>query len=242
MALPLLNSFETVLPDETDLTAVNSGDGSAGNAFDVENIISPSVIKYDNARAAHGNLSARIDHSGANGAYFGWNTSMGAQTQVWGRLYAYRTATPTPDGLWLVQMQDVGDVTNTLVRWNSDGELHIFDSTLGPVGSSDTVLVPVNEWVRIEWFILCSVTVGVVECKLFQADSTSPLVTFGMTNCNTGTQVVSAIIGGTAATTVGSSTWVDDVALNNTGYPGPAGAGGGGGDNTSSSMMTLGVG
>ena len=220
MALPLSNTFETGLADETTITVANSDDGSAGNAFDLVQIGGVGVGVYDAARAAHGTLSARITLDGTNGGFLEWDASMGTQTEIFGRVYIYRTATPADDQ-WLITCRD-GSTTAALFRWSTTGKIDVFDSPLSSPATS-TNNVPLNQWVRIEWRLLCNATTGIAEAKMFNLDDSSPIETITKSSANTLTQVTQVHIGQFAALASGSDFWLDDMLINNTGYPGPAG-------------------
>lgn len=212
MALPLSNTFETGLADETAITDLNSDDGAAGNAWDAVVLVGASAAVYDTARAAHGTLSARITQDGANGALLRWLASHGAQTEVAGRLYIYRTAHPTPDGQWMILPQNAGGTDLGLVRWDTGGTLTVFDSTLG-TSTTSTATVPLNEWVRIEWWLRCrasGATGGFLRASFFHGDDSQPIETVQVSG-NTGTVVEQLEFGQPVGLATGGSFWLDDI-------------------------------
>lgn len=220
MALPLSNNFETGEADETTITTGNSGGGTAGNAFDDVLISGSSTLVYDDARAAHGTLSARMVQDASSGVYVGWTTSLSGPSEHWGRVYVYFTAAPAVNALWLINPQ-LASSTAALFRYNTTGKIDIFDSTLS-ASTSTTNTVPLNEWVRLEWRLLNNTSNGIVELKMFHGDDSSPMETITRTSQNTLTSIDQVVIGQTAALSTGLTFWLDDIEVNGTGYPGPA--------------------
>lgn len=213
MALPLSNTFETGVADETVLNG-NSGNGSAGNAFD-DVTTGGGTIKFDTAQAAHGTLSARFDTSTAR-TQVAWLASMGTQTQIWGRCYFFKATAPTND-FWVIRFEGSGG-TNAILALG--GGLTVFDSVFTSGGAG--VSLTYNQWYRFEFHLLCSATVGVIEAKVFAADATSPLGTGTITNANTQTDVTAVNFGNPADTIDAATFWLDDLQVNATGYPGPS--------------------
>lgn len=222
MALPLSNTFETGLADETAITALNSDDGSAGNAFDAVFTGGTGTYVYDTARAAHGTLSARCTPDSSNPINLEWNnTSAGDATDEYGRLYLYRTAWPTPDLHWLVRYENSAGTVDAVFGPYADGKIYVYDATLTAPASMTSTL-PLNEWVRLEWHITCSDTTGLIEVKMFSGDSTSPIETLTRTNVDTNANARFRYIGhAVTGANQGSAFWIDDVALSATGYIGP---------------------
>lgn len=238
MSLPLTNNFETAIADETAITVVNSADGAAGSAFDDLLTGGASTIVYDTARAAHGTLSARMTQDVANGCFLTWSTSVGTPTTVYGRLYIYRTAAPSAGGQWLIHFQLTGTTAAVIIWDDSSQHLRFYDSTLGSLVET-TNTVPLNEWVRIEWKLVCSATVGICEMKMFHADSASAIETKTLTSANTLTGVNEINFGQFAGAATGSAWWLDDLVVNSTGYPGPAAVAA---STSTGGIMMLGVG
>src|SRR6266851_3113313 len=91
----LTNSAEGITPSGTTVTTANSG-GASGNAFDAVTVTSSGqTCASDNAQAAHGALSIKLATGAtAAGTFVRWTTSMGTQTTIWFRVYAYYQANP----------------------------------------------------------------------------------------------------------------------------------------------------
>ena len=224
MALPLRNSFETALADETAITTGNSDDGSAGNAFDTVTLGGGTIV-FDTAQFAHGDLSARLISAGSPAAmYFGWESaSVGTVTEIWGRAYIYRTAHPSGNQ-WPIYFADSAAARAGIIYWGNDGSFFVFNSSLGTSdqGEDDWQL---NVWNRIEWHLVSSTTVGSLEAKLYEGDSTTVRATASISNTNTLANLQRVYFGDVSAGTATSTTWFDDVVVNAGGYPGPAPSG-----------------
>jgi hypothetical protein len=85
-------------------------------------------------------------------------------------------------------------------------------------------------WVRLEWHIVHSTTVGSLEVKLFNsADSTTADDTISFSNLNTGAAFANIRIGASTNTanfpTTGTYMYIDDIVCGATSYPGPSGGG-----------------
>lgn len=205
----------------TTVTTSNSG-GASGNAFDGVNLGTGATTIFDNTHAAHGTLAYELATGATSSStYFVWSTSIGTNAQVWFRLYMYWTANP-------------GTVARPFAAFSAStlrGAVNI--STAGKivhVGAAGTiqtgtVAIGLNQWVRLEGFIIGSATVGQIETKLFNtADSTTADETLtDAATQNTGGTIDTTRFGlGLAGSNFGPA-WFDDLGLSNTGYLGPAG-------------------
>jgi len=219
--LPFFNNFESGLADETILTEANSSNQAAGTGFYAIFAGGTGHIKVDTARAAHGTRSVRFDQDTTNGIEMEWDWGSLYYTELWGRLYIYRTATPTPDPQWFVVWGD-GVNPGGIIRCETDGNLGVWDSTFS-VFDESSVTIPLNEWVRIEWYIKSHSTRGVVEAKMYHQDQTTVIDTARIENVNTLTEIAGISFGQWAALATGSSWWLDDIRVSNEGWLGPAG-------------------
>lgn len=222
MALPLSNNFETGLADETGITIANSDDGSAGNAFDDIFFGGAGTGVFDTARAAHGTLSARLTPDTAAPVILRWEAaSHGSVTTQYGRVYLYRTAAPVTNHHRVIEPFNASGSANGAVLVTSGQKLRVFDANFSTPADSTTNF-PLNEWVRIEWKLVCHATTGSIEAKMFQYDSTTALETISLTNTNTLSEVSRCYIGQTTSESIGAGAfWLDDIVVNSTGYPGP---------------------
>lgn len=153
------------LADTTVLTASNTG-GAAGDAFNAV-IGSPTA---STTHAAHGTRSMRCSVAAASTSGGQDSTSLGTLTVVRGRLYLWVDGSP-PANLRVAQGLSSGTLgfgvglsTGRMLRLN-DGA-----STQMAIGTS---AIPTGQWVRIEWRVVASATVGQASAKVwFNAAST----------------------------------------------------------------------
>jgi hypothetical protein len=211
VALPLANSFETGLADETAITAVNSD--IAGHPFDA---IGGECL-YDNLRAAHGSLSMKGVVDAVEVANIDWSTAIGTVTEMYTRLYLYMTAWPTST-MRLIRTKNSSAADVSYVQIGNDGIIYAVDATSF---SSPATLLPINEWVRFEWRLLASTTVGINHLRIYQADSATILDEVTRTSVNTGVDIDVLAIGNCTSSNVGTF-WLDDLAVSGTDWIGPA--------------------
>ena len=212
----LTNSFETGLSDETAITAANSDDNGAGNAFDA---IGGECL-FDTLRAAHGSLSMKCVVDAIEVANIDWSTSIGTISELYVRAYLYMTAFPTST-MRLIRTKNSSAVDVSYVQIGNDGTIYNVDATSF---NSMTTLLPINEWVRFEWRLLASVTVGINHLKIFHHDSLTLIEEQIRTTVNTGVDVDVLAIGNPTTSNVGTF-WIDDLEANDIGWPGPLGLG-----------------
>lgn len=224
MALPLGNTFEGG-SDETTVTTGNSGGGS-GNAFGSVVIDSGNAIVFDTAKAAHGSFSCRMNIATANRTVVSWQSAQtgGSITECWGRMYYWNAAAPSV-GLRLISLFESGSLKASVVHTSggSGGLLRVSDSANA---SNDTVAaIPTSEWVRIEFHVVVSATVGQIEARMYQLDNGSPITNGTVSSPasrNTGTALDECAYGNTTFNSQTVEMWLDDLQVNNTGWPGPA--------------------
>lgn len=223
MAVLATNSFEGG-SDEVDISAANSG-GASGTAFTTVVKDASNNVKYDTARAAHGTVSCRINVATANRAAVDYdNPVIGTVTELWGRLYYYNTAIPSV-GIRLASIHNSAGTRQASIEVPSNGKLRVADSASV---SDDTVAnIPLNQWIRIEFHVLHSATVGQIEAKLYTLDNTSP-ITDGTVSSpatrNTGTNSEEAVFGNSNFNAQTLEFWIDDLQINTDGWPGPYGS------------------
>jgi hypothetical protein len=206
----------------TAVTAANSG-GSSGNAFDNVNVGTGATGIFDSTKAAHGGLSyAFATGSTASLARVQWTTSMGTQTQVWFRAYLYFSADPA--ATVRVVNQDQGHTACSVVVVLPSGKLQVRTGSAGTQTLTTTNTIPLNQWFRIEGYVIGSATAGQVELKLFKtADSTTPDETeTSAPNINTYGAMDTYNFGISTTTANVAEYWEDDIAISNAGYLGPA--------------------
>lgn len=202
------NTFEGGT-NTTTITTGNSGGGS-GNAFDVVNIGSGSGVTFDNTHAHTSSLAGKMASGTGNGATVRWSTTIGSQTQVWGRQYIYITANPSAD---LSIFSNGFDLYVT-----STGKVKL----VGIATATSTNSLTLNQWNRIEHRYNAAVS-GTFEAQLFvtDPDATSPTETIASTGNYSGISV-STYDFGVFRTGTSGTMWIDDININTTAYPGPA--------------------
>jgi hypothetical protein len=208
----LESHFET----GTNGATIATTDPGNPNAWDVVIVgVAPSVCAYDNAQKHSGTLAAKLDKpSGGGPSELRWTTQYGTLTDHYGRAYIRITevGTGTPAMIW-------HNSPNWRIFWNSDRTLSLQDAAFVTQKTSTTV-IPVNQWVRLEWHVVHNATTGILELKIFlSADSTTPTETLTATNVNTGS-TGSTGVRFRNEQTVGTI-WFDDVVEAATSYPGP---------------------
>lgn len=166
---------------------------------------------YSNTHVAHGTLSGKAP--GGSSTQMRWDLLPGV-TEQYGRAYFYLTDYAA-DNAGMV----VGNNSFTAITLWSDTS-----SSIIQVGGTTNFATPyvLNQWMRIEWFIIHSTTVGQVEARLFlDADSTTPTETkTTAANLNTGTEGTSIefrSISGTAS----HDLYYDALVANATDWVGP---------------------
>ncbi len=219
-ALPVSNSFEGGT-NGTTISAANSG-GSSGTAFDTVTIGAGATLAFDSTRAAHGGLSAKVATGGSAQSMVQWTTAVGTQTEVWGRVYVYFTAVPSP-AVKLLRFFN-GASQAGAINVNISGFLVLLDATNTQVAVG-SVAVTTGAWARIEFHVLANATTGAIEAKLFNtADGTTVSELVSATNKNTNSALTDYRFGQTTAVASVGPFWMDDLQINNTGWPGPVGS------------------
>ncbi len=202
----------------TTITTANSG-GASGSAFDSVQIDAGSVARFDNAHAAHGTLAGDFSNTTINNlATVRWNTRIGTQTEIWGRLYYYNTVNNVEADVFRALN---GSTRMAAVSVDASGHLALVNAA-GTGIATGTVTVPANQWVRVEFHVIANATTGTFDARLFTtADGTSAAETLSVSSTNTGAQFTDYVFGATRTPVVEGPYWLDDLQINNTGWPGP---------------------
>lgn len=210
----------------------NFESGSNGTTISVSNSASPnawsavtgpgngvSAVAYNSAIVANGLLSGKFQSgAGAGTDFVNWAQSVfGTQTTWYGRVYINITgATPTQNRS--------GMKTNANVRWaiSTARKIELYNGG-ATVGATSTTIIPTGQWVRIEWKIIHHASAGSFEMKIFLTpNSLTPDETFSFTNANTTSAGCTAVNFGIWTSVVNHPEfYLDDIEVNNTGYPGP---------------------
>lgn len=217
-----LQDWEGVTPSGTTPTAGNSGTAPA-TAFDAAIIVigGTSTLASSNVQAANGTLSAAASAAASETAYCGWSSAIGTLTEFWGRMSIYFTANPS--GSTRIFSGFNASTRCGAVQIGTTGRISLIDSGNSNQGTM-TNAIALNQWNRVEWHYVCSATVGMLEAKLFQTvTSGTPTETLTTASTlNTSTQATAYRFGRAESATGATGTfYIDDLAIDTAGYPGP---------------------
>lgn len=203
----------------------NSG-GASGDYFDSVTIGTGSALTFDNAQAAHGSLAYKIAPASSQPSYVEQTTQMGTVSTVYGRFYIYPDVTPASGAL--VQFRSGAtncarvalnpSSTNFTLNWKDGANVDI-------TGTTTSAHAP-QAWYRVEYKVIFSATVGQVVLNLYSGDSGTALdsltsaATFNLGAASADTFRIGRVVGSTNT----YISWLDDIVVNDTGFPGPAGS------------------
>src|SRR3990172_6382388 len=165
-----------------DGSPILTTDSGSATAWDVRDVPSGS-INYDNAQVAHGTLAAEFA-CGAGTGRLEWTTALGTMTDHYGRIYLFMAGNPAAN--FRGPMRFMNGASEGMCAWiNSSGQFFARDALGSTVGTM-TNAIATGSWVRFEWHVVHSATVGVIEFKLFNSsESTTPTETMTLTSQNT---------------------------------------------------------
>lgn len=200
----------------TNGNTVSTSDLGNQDAWDLVSIGAGATIVYDTAHVNAGSLACKFQQTGA-ACTIRWVASYGTQTDHYGRAYVYITAAPTGS---IQFMRTQTSATNTgFITILSTSKLRIQDAAANT--ATTTASVSTNQWVRVEWHILHSTTVGILEAKLFNtASSTTPTETITISSADTGSSSDRILFGFPGNLTEGPF-WMDSIIATANDYPGP---------------------
>lgn len=207
---------------ETGVAGVglSTSDAGSATAFDNVTAFGGNTITYDATHVANGTLACKPDatNNTASVAVFRWSTGIGTLTDWYGRVYLWADANPAGSYRFLA------DYNNDYpqLRITSAGKIQAVDA-----GASQAVIttasISLGQWVRIEWHLIHSATVGQWEVKLFNtATSTTADETQTSTaNLNTRASLADVAFGLNSGGSSAGPIWLDNVVAGATSYPGP---------------------
>lgn len=204
----------------TQGATVTTSDVGSGDAWDAVLIGTGAAITYDNAHTYGGRAYKLV--SGTSSTRLEWQSgSVGVQSEVWGRLYAYFTANPAAELVVMRLRRSAGQTA----RWgvNSSGKVVIRNAANSVIATSSTS-VSLNQWVRLEFHCVPLTSNGTAECRIYNSpDSDSVTETISSTTAAL-TADTDEIHWGPVGTIGGETYWLDHLNLNSIGWPGPAGS------------------
>ena len=217
-APPLSHTFDSDQADTTVITTGNSVTG--GNAFSA--ITGSPTYSATNARS--GTLAMGIDTTAAVENHADWTGLGSITTSVWFRAYCYFTANPTAQSVRLIGARTSAAANSGFVVLETAGTLRGMNAAQTGIGSSSAA-ISLNQWIRVEWRIVSSTTVGELEVWLYN-NPEDPIESFTSHLTNTAA-VLGANTDGVrygSATATGPASyifWMDDIAVSSTSQIGP---------------------
>jgi hypothetical protein len=216
------NSFEGGT-NGTTISTSNSGT-SPDHAFDVVNVGTGDTVAFSKTHAAHGNFGGQVSTGSAgNPAYFGWNnSSLGTLTTIYGRAYLYLTALPSlVDNVVFFQS---GSSQLLGIQINTNGTLELYNYAVSGAIHTFTSVIPTGQWVRIEWEVVFSTTVGQVTLSYYSPmDITTATETYtSAATLNLGASCNTVYFGWIAGKANQPAMYIDDIGISSSGLFGPA--------------------
>lgn len=168
------------------------------------------TLVYDNTHVAHGNLAMK-----SNTKAVGWNaTALGTITDHYGRFYLWK---PAAGEFVRVLSGGINGSQSVTFQLNASGFLISTSSTGSTMVTGAFDLR--GAWIRVEYHLIHSATVGQVIVKTFLYDAITPMDNLTSTaNFNTLASADTIRYGTIAA----SDIWMDDIVANATDFPGSA--------------------
>jgi hypothetical protein len=223
----LINSFEEGA-NGTTITTSNAAN-AVDNGFDIVNIASGAVNRFSGLYQAHGAMSGMVSTGGTAGATnFGWSTSLGTVTTLYGRAYILAETYSGFTSDAIIRFLSSGTFGGG-IQLSSAGNIQIQNSSFANTATSATV-VAAGAWVRIEWTLVCGAAgVGSLTVNIYYS-ATGPYDTTTVTETltdNTSAWGVSGsvnqiVFGWNGSHANQPALHFDDVAVSTTGLIGPA--------------------
>lgn len=214
MALPLKNTFEGGT-NGTAITSVNSG-GASGDLFDGTIGTAPTFSSTQTAHGALGMSSATAAQS-----QVGWSTAIGGTpAEIWIRAYCFINANPSVNVPFIYARDQTNAANNCGVRLTTA-------RVLGVTANGSTTVVAftavpaLTTWFRVE--LHCLISGGNATCDALyfaQKDAGQPTETRSTTVATTHTGFGAVRFGANVAST--GALFLDDLMVNDTGFPGSA--------------------
>jgi len=192
----------------------SSSAGTGVTTLSLVSVGSGSTFTFDNTRAAHGTLSAKITPAAAVSTLGQY--TMSTTGMAW-RGYFYLTAI-TGDDIYIARLEGAGTTTRILsMHLDFAGKMVIRDASAGNLYTSTTA-VPLNTWVRFELYGVVgnTTTNGVIKAAMYTADGTTPIDSvFSTTTANlNGTGFSLVQFGKCNTSNYATAFWMDDILVN----------------------------
>lgn len=220
----LYNNFDGG-PDGTTITTGNSSQFGA-DAFDAIDAVG-STVKFSNtfARPTAEFVMRAATAGTASEAYVAWTTSMGAQSQIYLRMYMCFAVIPDNvlSPLLFAALSSGSPCAGILVNTATE-KLALTDSNMAVAIATASNPIVAGRWFRVEARMQFSATVGNAEVRYYEeADSDTPTDTLIVSNKDFGFSTANGFyFGYVQQDTNLENLYVSGLELNNTGWPGPA--------------------
>jgi len=205
-----------------DGNTVQAADPGSANAWDDRTTDANSTLAYSSVQK-YQTLSCQMVQSATPGvSYVAWTSAtLGSSiTDMWGRVYLYYSGLPNTQAV-PVRGFDTGARAWEIIM-DSSGFVIVRDQG-GTARGTGAVPISTSQWIRIEFHATSSTTAGFIEAKLFNnADSASvseTITSSGSFSTLSKTDLIR--IGEIAGTNASRTVYMDNIAVNDTGYPGP---------------------
>ena len=226
-APPLTNSFEGGVAGNTIATS----DTGSGNAWNLVTIGTSATLTYSNTQAHGGALSMRIVEPVTGVATFvAWNALGTLTGDVYGRFYVFLPVLPNIF-MYVTEVRTAAAANSATLSINTDGTLWVQNAAFGNVGNG-VKATPTGQWVRIEYRVRSSATVGQFEWKMFSSlapgngpEGDIPTETANLSSLVLGSDTDRLDFGIPNTSTPTSQTfYFDDIAVSTAGWIGPSGS------------------
>lgn len=202
---------------------ITISDPGSATAWDARVLNAGGALTYSNAHAISGTLSGKFGVAGSSSSnYLVWTTALGTVIDHYGRLYIWLDALDSSRTAF-VSFKTAASANACSLWVNASGTLTLVDASNGAVGTTSAT-VSTGQWVRIEWHIIHSATVGQGEVKLFNdASSTTPTDSFTTAaNKNLAADAREVHLGWELGPgTSGNTFYLDDIIVGADSYQGP---------------------
>lgn len=213
-APPLANSFDA----GTNGATISTADTGSGDPVTVVNIGAGAGAVYDNTHTRGAEALKLTNPATAVNTLIGWD-GLGTFTgNIYFRAFLYFTAYPVSFDVafskcWTAALASGPGLSLGATGSPTPGKLLPFNAagTFQNAGAS-SVSVALNKFVRVEWRIYPSATVGELEWKLFNdADAETPDDRAILTGLNTAANIDRVDFGFTASDEPSYSYWLDGI-------------------------------
>lgn len=204
------------------VTASNSG-GASGDAFDDVTIGGAGAINFTAGGSLFGPMGYAINPDMSQQAYLGYSTSLGTQSEIYGRMYVNLPYFPFVT-LTLVMLGDSGSGLPCASITVAGAAIKIRDRSSTVLGDTGPIF-STNSTFRLEWHVIGgSGTSGTVEAKVFlDPNSTTSDATLTATAVNTRGAFNQYQVGQTETIAVDFGLfYLDEIVWDTAGYPGRA--------------------